>query len=177
MGWFQRLFAGAPPAPAGPPAPRRPSPNWFDFDGERLDLNTLTPEQLAKLEAVLLARSRQREAELEQYILSLAAERERLLAAGDYRLWLLTLKLMFGEELGHRVATQDVGAGMQLQHLILSLGQPNYVEATSAGVGLRYGTREAGSYFELEGATVVRAVLGTLPPAPLPGQLGPAASQ
>ena len=37
----------------------------------------------------------------------------------------MTLKLLFGEVLGRRVALQDIGPGMELQHLVLSRGQPD----------------------------------------------------
>lgn len=165
MAWLQRLFAGKKPA-SSPPPPIRPAPNWLEVDGEYVDLNTLTPEQLAKLEAVLLLRRQQREVELTDYLVSLAAERARLLAARDYQLWLMTLKLMFGEDIGRRVAAQDIVPGMQLQHLILSFGQPDLVEAGSAGLALVYGSREAGSYFELAGDVVSGAYIGGRPALP-----------
>jgi hypothetical protein len=99
-------------------------------------------------------------------LLNLAAERERLLAARDPSLWVLTLKLMFGEALGRRVAIQDIGPGMQLQHLILSFGQPDHVEANAAGLALLYGSAPEVSYFELDGATIVKAVIGLRPALP-----------
>lgn len=166
MAWFQRLFAGKKPARVSLPAAPRAAPNWLEVEGEYVDLNTLTPEQLAKLEAVLLLRRQQRETELADYLAGLAAEREHLLAAGDFHLWLLTLKLMFGEELGRRVAAQDIVPGMQLQHLILSFGRPDQVEAGNAGLALLYGSGAAGSYFEVAGDTVRRAHIGQRPALP-----------
>jgi hypothetical protein len=131
-----------------------------------VDLNTFSPAQLAQLETDLVARRQQREGQLTDYLLNLAAERERLLAARDPSLWVLTLKLMFGEALGRRVAIQDIGPGMQLQHLILSFGQPDHVEANAAGLALLYGSAPEVSYFELDGATIVKAVIGLRPALP-----------
>jgi hypothetical protein len=131
-----------------------------------VDLNTFSPAQLAQFETDLVARRQQREGALADYLLNLAAERERLLAARDPSLWVLTLNLMFGEVLGRRVAIQDIGPGMQLQHLILSFGQPDHVEASAAGLALLYGRAPEVSYFELDGATIVKAVIGLRPALP-----------
>jgi hypothetical protein len=166
MNFFQRLFARPAAKPATPPAPPTPAPNWLEIEGQFVDLNTLTQPQLALLEARLLARRQQREAALNTYVHTLAAERERLLASHDAGLWVLTLQLMFGEVLGRRVAIQDIGPGMQLQHLVLSFGEPDQVEATSAGLALLYGRPPAVSYFELDGATIVKAMIGLRPALP-----------
>ena len=166
MNFFQKLFARPAAAPAPAPAPPAPAPNWLEVDGQIVDLNTFSPAQLAQLETDLVARRQQREGQLADYLLSLAAERERLLAARDPSLWVLTLKLMFGEALGRRVAIQDIGPGMQLQHLILSFGQPDHVEANAAGLALLYGSAPEVSYFELDGATIVKAVIGLRPALP-----------
>ncbi len=164
MNFFKKLFA----RPAAKPAPPAPAlaPNWLEVDGQIVDLNTFSPAQLAQLETDLLARRQQRERELADYLLNLAAERERLLATRDPGLWVLTLKLMFGEVLGRRVAIQDIGPGMQLQHLVLSFGQPDHVEAHAAGLALLYGSPPEVSYFELDGATIVKAVVGLRPALP-----------
>jgi hypothetical protein len=118
----------------------------------------------------LLARSQQREAALTTYLHTLAAERERLLETLDASLWVLTLQLMFGEALGRRVAIQDIGPGMQLQHLVLSFGQPDQIKATDAGLALLYGRPPAVSYFELNGATIVKAMIGLRPALPFGAQ-------
>lgn len=165
MNFFQKLFtrpAAKPPTQPTPP----PIPNWLEVDGQFIDLNALTPPQLAQLEADLQARRQQRSAALGAYLHTLAAERERLLANQDAGLWVLTLQLMFGEVLGRRVAIQDIGPGMQLQHLVLSFGQPDQVEATSSGLALLYGRPPAVSYFELEGATISKALIGLRPALP-----------
>jgi hypothetical protein len=164
MNFFKKLFARPAATPA--PAPAPPAPNWLEVDGQIVDLNTFSPAQLAQLETDLVARRQQREGQLTDYLLNLAAERERLLAARDPSLWVLTLKLMFGEALGRRVAIQDIGPGMQLQHLILSFGQPDHVEANAAGLALLYGSAPEVSYFELDGATIVKAVIGLRPALP-----------
>jgi len=163
MNFFKKLFAR--PAAAPTPAPA-PAPNWLEVDGQVVDLNTYSPAQLAQLETDLVAKRQQRESQLADYLLNLAAERERLLAARDASLWVLTLKLMFGEVLGRRVAIQDIGPGMQLQHLILSFGQPDHVETHPAGLALLYGRAPEVSYFELDGATIVKAVVGLRPALP-----------
>ncbi|HET9503533.1 MAG TPA: hypothetical protein VFO93_08325 [Hymenobacter sp.] len=163
MNFFKKLFAR--PAAAPVPAPA-PAPNWLEVDGQIVDLNTYSPAQLAQLETDLVARRQQRESELADYLLNLAAERERLLATRDASLWVLTLKLMFGEVLGRRVAIQDIGPGMQLQHLVLSFGQPDHVEARPTGLALLYGSPPEVSYFELDGATIVKAVVGLRPALP-----------
>ena len=166
MNFFTKLFARLAPKPAPAPTLPAPAPNWLEVDGQIVDLNTYSPAQLAQLETDLVARRQQREGELADYLLNLAAERERLLAARDPSLWVLTLKLMFGEVLGRRVAIQDIGPGMQLQHLILSFGQPDHVEAHPAGLALLYGRAPEVSYFELDGATIVKAVIGLRPALP-----------
>ena len=166
MNFFQKLFARPAAAPAAPPAPPAPAPNWLEVDGQFIDLNTLGPAQLAQLEADLLAKHQQREAELATYLQNLAAERARLLESRDPSLWVLTLKLMFGETLGRRVAIQDIGPGMQLQHLVLSFGQPDHVEASGAVLALLYGSPPEVSYFELEGATIAKAIIGFRPALP-----------
>ncbi len=164
MNFFKKLFARPAAAPA--PVPPAPAPNWLEVDGQIVDLNTYGPTQLAQLEADLVARRQQRESELADYLLNLATERERLLATRDASLWVLTLKLMFGEVLGRRVAIQDIGPGMQLQHLVLSFGQPDHVEARPTGLALLYGSPPEVSYFELDGATIVKAVVGLRPALP-----------
>ena len=166
MNFFQKLFARPAAKPAPAPAPPAQAPNWLEVDGQFVDLNTFTPAQLAQLEADLLARRQQREGELANYLLTLAAERERLLASRDPSLWVLTLKLMFGETLGRRVAIQDIGPGMQLQHLVLSFGQPDQVEARETGLALLYGSPPEVSYFELDGATIAKAIIGFRPALP-----------
>ena len=166
MNFFQKLFARPAAQPATPPAGPTPAPNWLEIEGEFVDLNTLTTPQLAEQETRLLARRQQREASLNAYVHTLAAERERLLENRDAHLWVLTLQLMFGEVLGRRVAIQDIGPGMQLQHLVLSFGEPDQVEATSAGLALLYGRPPAVSYFELDGATIVKAMIGMRPALP-----------
>ncbi|RZK63022.1 MAG: hypothetical protein EOO59_00915 [Hymenobacter sp.] len=165
MNFFRKLFARpAAASPALPPA--APAPNWLEIEGQFVDLNTLGPAELARLEADLLARRQQREGELATYLHSLAAERARLLATRDPSLWVLTLKLMFGETLGRRVAIQDIGPGMQLQHLVLSFGPPDQLEAHGAGLALLYGQPPAISYFELEGAIIAKAIIGFRPALP-----------
>jgi hypothetical protein len=159
MNFFTKLFARLAPKPAPAPSLPAPAPNWLEVDGQIVDLNTYSPAQLAQLETDLVARRQQRESQLADYLLSLAAERERLLATRDASLWVLTLKLMFGEVLGRRVAIQDIGPGMQLQHLILSFGQPDRL-------ALLYGRAPEVSYFELDGATIVKAVIGLRPALP-----------
>jgi hypothetical protein len=165
MNVFKKLFArwAAPATPAAAPAP---APNWLEVEGQFVDLNSLSPEQLAALAADLQARTQQREAELAGYLRGLADERERLLASADVGLWVLTLKLMFGEALGRRVAIQDIGPGMQLQHLVLSFGPPAQVVAEGGGLALLYGAPPAVSYFEIEGDTIVKAVIGWRPALP-----------
>lgn len=165
MNFFQKLFARPATKPAAP-APPAQAPNWLELDGQFVDLNTLGPDQLAQLEADLLARRQQREAEFATYLQSLADERARLLAARDPSLWVLTLKLMFGETLGRRVAIQDIGPGMQLQHLVLSFGQPDQVETHGAGLALLYGRPPEVSYFEVEGAIIAKAIIGFRPALP-----------
>lgn len=171
MNFFQKLFARPAAKPTSRPTPP-PTPNWLEVDGQFVDLNTLTPPQLAQLEADLQARRQQRSAALGAYLHTLAAERERLLANQDAGLWVLTLQLMFGEVLGRRVAIQDIGPGMQLQHLVLSFGQPDQVEATSSGLALLYGRPPAVSYFELDGATIVKALIGLRPALPFGAAAG-----
>ncbi|MFD1874000.1 hypothetical protein [Hymenobacter bucti] len=166
MNFFQKLFARPAAKPASPPALPTPAPNWLEIEGQFVDLNTLTAPQLAELEARLLARRQQRGAALNTYVHTLAAERERLLENRDAHLWVLTLQLMFGEVLGRRVAIQDIGPGMQLQHLVLSFGQPDQVEAISGGLALLYGRPPTVSYFELDGATIVKAMIGLRPALP-----------
>jgi hypothetical protein len=152
---------------APPPPPPAPPPNLLAVDGELIDLNALSPAQLTALEALLVARRQQREADLANYLHQLAAERQRLLTDQDPTLWLMTLKLLFGEDLGRRVAAQDIGPGMQLQHLVLGLGQPDLVEATAQGVTLVYARHPPGTYFEVVGDVITRAV-GLAPPAAPP---------
>ena len=166
MNFFQKLFARPAAKPATAPAPPAQAPNWLEVEGQFVDLNTLGPAQLAQLEADLLAKRQQREGELATYLQNLAAERERLLESRDPSLWVLTLKLMFGETLGRRVAIQDIGPGMQLQHLVLSFGPPDQLEATGAGLALLYGRPPEVSYFELEGATIAKAMIGFRPALP-----------
>jgi hypothetical protein len=166
MNFFQKLFAHPAAKPATPPIPPTPAPNWLEIEGQFVDLNTLTTSQLAELETRLLARRQQRGAALTTYVHTLAAERERLLETRDAHLWVLTLQLMFGEVVGRRVAIQDIGPGMQLQHLVLSFGEPDQVEATNAGLALLYGRPPAVSYFELQGATIVKAIIGLRPALP-----------
>lgn len=166
MNFFQRLFARPAAQPVTPPVLPAPAPNWLEIEGQFVDLNTLTAPQLAELEARLLTRRQQREAALNTYVHTLAAERERLLENRDAHLWVLTLQLMFGEVLGRRVAIQDIGPGMQLQHLVLSFGEPDQVAATNAGLALLYGQPPAVSYFELDGATIVKAMIGMRPALP-----------
>lgn len=166
MNFFQKLFTRPAAKPAILPASPAPAPNWLETEGQFVDLNTLTAPQLAELEARLLARRQQREAALNTYVHTLAAERERLLENRDAHLWVLTLQLMFGEVLGRRVAIQDIGPGMQLQHLVLSFGEPDQVAATSDGLALLYGCPPAVSYFELDGATIVKAMIGMRPALP-----------
>ena len=166
MNFLQKLFARPAAKPATPPAPTTPAPNWLEIEGEFVDLNTLSAPQLAALENRLLARRQQREAALNTYVHTLAAERERLLENRDAHLWVLTLQLMFGEVLGRRVAIQDIGPGMQLQHLVLSFGEPDQVAATNDGLALLYGRPPAVSYFELDGATIVKAMIGMRPALP-----------
>ncbi len=166
MNFFQNLFARPAAKPATPPTPPAVTPNWLEIEGQFVDLNTLTAPQLAELETRLLARRQQREAALNTYVHTLAAERERLLENRDAHLWVLTLQLMFGEVLGRRVAIQDIGPGMELQHLILSFGEPDQVQATSAGLALLYGRPPAISYFELDGATIVKAMIRMRPALP-----------
>ena len=166
MNLFKKLFArlgAAAPAPLPPPVP---APNWLEVEGQFVDLNGLSPAQLAQLEADLQARRQQREAELAGYLRGLADERARLLATADARQWVLTLQLMFGEALGRRVAIQDVGPGMQLQHLVLSFGAPTQVLAEGGALALLYGAPPAISYFEIEGDTIVKAVIGWRPELP-----------
>jgi hypothetical protein len=164
MNLFKKLFARFAPPPATPAA--APAPNWLEVEGKFVDLNGLGPEQLAALAADLQARRQQREAELAGYLHGLAAERERLLASADVSLWVLTLKLMFGEAMGRRVAIQDIGPGMQLQHLVLSFGEPTQVLAEGGGLALLYGAPPAISYFEIEGDMIVKAVIGWRPALP-----------
>lgn len=166
MNFFQKLFARPAAKPAPAPACSIPAPNWLEIEGEFVDLNTLTAPQLAELETRLLARRQQRETALNTYVHTLAAERERLLESQDAHLWVLTLQLMFGEVLGRRVAIQDIGPGMQLQHLVLSFGEPDQVAATNAGLALLYGRPPAVSYFELDGATIVKAMIRMRPALP-----------
>ena len=168
MNPFQKLRNAIFP-PKAPPAPARPAhvPNWLQVDGELVDLNALSPEQLAALEVLLTQRRQQREAEFAQYLHGLAAERARLLAGADFRLWLMTLQMMFGEAIGQRVAVQDIVPGMQLQHLIISFGQPDHVAATPTGVAFGYGDRATGSYFEVQGDTITHAAIVSVPPLPL----------
>lgn len=163
MGILQRFFTGIfPSKPTPPPAPP-PRPNLLAVEGQVIDLNQLSAAELATLEAHLLARRQQRQLQLLGYLHELAAERARLLSA-DPTVWLMTLKLLFGEALGYRVATQDIGPGMQLQHLVLSRGQPDHVEAHETGVTLVYGDRHTGSYYDLEGDVITRAVGPPLAP-------------
>lgn len=167
MSTVKAFFASIFPSKTPPSPPPPPAPNLLAVEGELIDLNALSCEQLAALEARLVARRRQREADLANYLHQLAAERQRLLADQDPTLWLTTLKLLFGEVLGRRVAAQDIRPGMQLQHLVLGLGQPNLVEATPQGVTLVYGNYQAGSYFEVEGEVITHAAVLMPPAAPL----------
>ena len=158
MSLIQKLFASIFPGKTSAPPPPPPL-NLLAVDGELIDLNTLSPAQLAALETLLLTRRQQQQDRLLRYLHELAAERHRLLASSDPQEWLLTLKLMFGEVLGRRVAAQDIGPGMQLQHLVLSLGQPDEVNAGPAGVTLVYGSPQRGSFFDLEGDVITRATV------------------
>ncbi|MGI4833447.1 MAG: hypothetical protein ACRYFK_08295 [Janthinobacterium lividum] len=162
MSLFKALITSIFPGKVAPAPP--PPPNLLAVEGELIDLNRLSPAQLTALETRLVTQRQQREADLANYLHQLAAERHRLLADQDPALWPLTLKLLFGEDLGRRVAAQDIGPGMQLQHLVLGLGQPDLVEATPQGVLLVYGNHQAGSYFEVQGDTITRAA-ALAPPA------------
>lgn len=168
MNLFQKLRNAIFPPEAPPASPQLAHvPNWLEVEGELVDLNALSPAQLAALEALLTQRRQQREAEFAQYLHGLAAERERLLAGADFRLWLMALQMMFGEAIGKRVAVQDIVPGMQLQHLIISFGQPDHVAATPTGVAFGYGSRATGSYFEVQGDTITHADIVGTPPLPL----------
>lgn len=160
---LNKLF-GPKPAPA-PPTPAL-LPNWLEVEGQRVDLNTLTPAQLTDLETHLTTLRRQREGELARYLHDLAAERERLLATRSFRQWLMTLNMMFGEPIGQHLAVQHVVPGMQLQHLILSFGEPDQIEATSTGIAFLYGPPQTGSYFELTGDRITQARIIGIPNPP-----------
>lgn len=160
---FTSLFPSKTP-PAPPPAA---TPNLLAIEGQYIDLNQLSAAQLAALEAQLIARRQQRETELATYLHALAAERHRLQATTSPEDWLLTLKLLFGEVLGRRVAARDIGPGMQLQHLVLGLGQPDELETSAEGVTLRYGDPLTGSYYHLEGDVITKATVLTPPTSPL----------
>lgn len=160
---FRRLFS-PPPVPE-PPTPAAP-PNWLEVEGRRIDLNALTPAQLIDLEAHLTTLRRQREGELGGYLHDLAAERERLLAARSFRQWLMTLNMMFGEAIGQHLAVQHVVPGMELQHLILSFGEPDRIEATATGIAFFYGPPQTGSYFELTGNRITQARIIGIPHPP-----------
>ncbi|MGI4872627.1 MAG: hypothetical protein ACRYFX_15810 [Janthinobacterium lividum] len=171
---FAKLFSSPPPPPA--PAPPKP-PNWLDVEGQRIDLNTLSPAELANLETHLTALRQQRQGELARYLHDLAAERERLLAARSFRQWLMTLNMMFGETIGQHLAIQHVVPGMQLQHLILSFGEPDQITATSTGgVAFIYGNAQTGSYFEVAGDLITQAHIIGIPNPPqfddVGGQIG-----
>lgn len=162
MGLFGNLFRKE--APASQPPPSTHEPSWLVVDGEWVDLHALGPARLAALEVYLLSQRRQREEQFLEYLRSLAVERERLLATQDAALWLMTLKLMYGEELGRRVAAQDVGPGMQLQHVIMGFGTPDQVDASGPRVLLLYGPD---NLFELDGEHVSRAIIRQRPSLPL----------
>lgn len=158
MSLIQKVFDGIfSSKPTPPPAASRP-PDLLAIDGELIDLNTLSPAQLAALETLLLSRRQQQQEQLLRYLHELAAERQRLLASTNPEEWLLTLKLLFGEALGRRVAAQDISPGMQLQHLVLSMGPPSYIQPSETGVTLRYGDDLTGSYFDLEGNVITNVV-------------------
>lgn len=167
MGLFGKLFNRAEARQPQTKAPLPPKqPDWLLVEGEWVDLNTLSPAQLVALEGYLTAQRQTREQQFMAYLQGLAAERARLLEAQDPALWLMTLKLMFGEELGRRVAAQDVGPGMQLQHVVMSFGLPSHVHTDGPRVLLRYAPD---SEVELVGEQVSRTVIGQRPA--LPGNL------
>lgn len=163
MSVLQRFFSSIFPGRPAPPAPT-PRPNLLAVEGQLIDLNQLSTAELATLEAHLLARRQQRQHQLLGHLHELAAERARLLASSDPTVWLMTLRMLFGDALGLRVATQDIGPGMQLLHLVLSRGQPDHVEASATGMTLVYGDRLTGSYYDLEGDVITRAVGPPLAP-------------
>lgn len=163
MGLFGKLFGKEAHQPR--PAAQLPQkqPDWLLVEGEWVDLTTLSPAQLVALEVYLTTQRQAREQQLVEYLHGLAAERARLLEGQDPATWLMTLKLMFGEDLGRRVAAQDVGPGMQLQHVVMSFGLPNYVHTDGPRVLLRYAPD---SEVELDGEQVSRAVIGQRPALP-----------
>lgn len=164
MGLFGRLFSKEEARQPQPVAqlPQK-EPDWLLVEGEWVDLTTLSPAQLVALEVYLTAQRQAREQQLLDYLHGLAAERARLLEAQDPAMWLMTLKLMFGEDLGRRVAAQDVGPGMQLQHVVMSFGLPSQVHTDGPRVLLRYAPD---SEVELDGEQVSRTLIGQLPALP-----------
>ena len=164
MNPFKKLLAvlvGQKPAPAPAPAHQ---PNLLTVDGQVIDLAALDEAQLAELEAYLLERGKQREEEFTRYLLDLCTQRDNLLAARNREVWLMSLKLMFGETIGRRVAAQDIVPGMQLQHLVMSFGRPDQVEPSGTGLTFIYGTRQTGSYFDIEGDHITQAIIISRPP-------------
>jgi hypothetical protein len=165
MNPFKKLLAGlVGQKPAPPPPPPAHEPNLLAVDGQVIDLAALNEAQLAELEAYLLERGKQREEEFTRHLLDLCAQREQLLAARNREVWLMSLKLMFGETIGRRVAAQDIVPGMQLQHLVMSFGRPHQVEPNSTGLTFVYGTRQTGSYFDIEGDVITKAIIIAPPP-------------
>lgn len=150
--------------------PSDKAPNWITVSGRRVDISQLNDAQLAELEAEAnanLAELGKRDQELGATLLDLESERQRLLGAKDFELWSMTLKHMFGEELGGQLANQEVTPGMEIKHLVSSFGEPTSVEGIDGRVVFIYGNKQSGSYFEIVDNIINKAVIVGRPHPPI----------
>ena len=145
-------------------------PNWITVSGRHIDISQLNDAQLAQLEAEAnanLAERDKRDQELGATLLDLESESQRLLGARDFELWSMTLKHMFGVELGGQLAEQEITPGMEIKHLVSSFGEPTSIENIDGQVVFIYGNKQSGSYFEIVDNIITKAVIIGRPYPPI----------
>lgn len=157
-----------PPVPVPPPALTRVGNEW-------IDLAALSPEELMALEARINAQIREQEARLNAELHARYAVPAAAPAARDFATWVDALRILFGPTLAHQLSQQEIVPGMQIKHLIASFGPATAVRSSGEGVRFVYGDEQTGSYFDIEGETIVYAHIGLRPNPPV--ELAPSAPE
>ena len=151
------------------PAPEPLPENWLTdphFDVSRLNLEQLDQKQayhlgnIAKMEAF--------DAEKESDLLELTLDEHRLRGAHQHQHWVAKLCMLYGDEIGNKLANHDIEIGMTRDHLLYTYGLPekNDITINSNQLIYRYGSEKCGSSFKMVNHVIIETNLITPPPYP-----------
>ena len=163
MGLLQRIISALSPSTTPVPVP---APVLVNIGGAVIDLAGLGPQELLALEARLNAQAQAAEQQINAN-LQLLHQAQQQAADPDFATWLDALRLLFGPALAQLLSQQQVEPGMQIKHLVASFGPADEIKALGSRVRFVYGSEQTGSYFDIEGDTIVYAHIVNKPRPPV----------